>query len=110
MPFLVAITFGHRRNRSRLLELGKILHRLDAALRAEQPLDLHAAQRWGDDAMTGLPVDGRRVDAWPWLVWPFEWQSKHVAPRLHQLGAAVPLRLIKLLLRGTEGDEATQTF
>jgi hypothetical protein len=42
------------------------------------------------------------------LVWPFEWQSKHVAPPARQLGAAV-LRLIELLLR-ERSDEQAQTF
>src|SRR5258708_34475196 len=40
--------------RPRLFELGEILDGLERALRTKQPLDLHAAQRRGVDAMTGF--------------------------------------------------------
>ena len=37
-----------------LLELGEVLHGLQRALRAEQPLDVHAAQRRRVDAVAEL--------------------------------------------------------
>ena len=49
-PFLVAITGIAVEVGGALLELGEVLDALQRALRAEQPLDVHAAQ-------------GRRLDA-----------------------------------------------
>src|SRR5258707_13876325 len=40
--------------RGALLELGKVLHRLQRTLRAKQSLDVHAAQRRGVDAVAEL--------------------------------------------------------
>src|SRR6202521_2677438 len=46
--------------RSCLFELGEILDGLERALRAEQPLDLHAAQRRSYDAMARFLRTGIR--------------------------------------------------
>src|SRR5260221_12319036 len=100
---LVTVEIG-----SRLLELGKILHRLERALRAEQPLDLHSAQRWGDDAMTGFLWTGvgSKMRGLVGVAVRVAVEARYAAA--HPLGAAV-IRFIELLLR-ERSDEQTQTF
>jgi hypothetical protein len=89
-----------------LLELGEVLDRLQRALRAEQALDVDAAQRRRVDAMAELlradVADQRWVAA---LVWPLAWQSKQATPRLGLLAAAV-LGLVELLLRERRHQQA----
>ena len=48
-----------------LLEFGEVFNRLQRPLRAEQPLDVHAAQRGRFDAVAELAAGGyRRPGAW----------------------------------------------
>src|SRR6202171_2807250 len=94
--------------RSGLLKLGEILDGLERALRAEQPLDLHAAQRRGDDAMAGFLRTGvgGKVRGLVGLAIRVAVEARCAAARL--LGAAV-LGLIELLLRERRHQKA-QTF
>jgi hypothetical protein len=65
-----------------LLELREVLDALERALRAEQPLDVHPAQRRRIDPVPELlraDVSDEVVEA---FVWPFAWQSRHATPRL----------------------------
>src|ERR1700675_2526841 len=90
---MVAVEIG-----SSLLELGEILHRLECALRSEQALNLHPAQRRGGDAMTGLlwAGVGRKVRRLVGVAIRMTIEASCAAAR--QLGATV-LGLVELLLR-----------
>ena len=88
-----------------LLELGEVLDRLQGALRAEQPLDLHAAKRRGDDAMAGFlrPGIGRKVGCLVGMAVRVAIETGRTAARL--LRAAI-LGLVVLLLRKRRHQEA----
>src|SRR6202011_6051463 len=51
-PFLRGLHYVGVEIGSALLEFGEILDRLQGTLRAEQPLDVHAAQRYRREAVT----------------------------------------------------------
>ena len=93
---------------SGLLELGEIFDGLERALRAEQPLDLHAAQRRRDDAVPDFLRSGigRKVRGLVGMAVRVAVEARCAAARL--LRAAV-LGLIVLLLRKW-GDQQAQTF
>ena len=65
-----------------LLELREVLHAPQRPLRAEKPLDVHAAQRRRVEPVAELlrPESPTRCVAA--LVWPLTWQSKQVTPML----------------------------
>jgi len=50
-----------------LLELGKVFDRFQAALRAEQPLDVDAAERYRPDAIDGSVVSGTISEGGRWM-------------------------------------------
>src|SRR5260370_26393374 len=85
-----------------LFELGEILNGLERALRAKQPLDLYAAQRRGDDAMTGFLRTGigSKVRGLVGVAVRVAVEARCAAAGL--LGAAVP-RHGEVLLRGSRG-------
>src|SRR5260221_12078662 len=90
---------------TRLLELGEILDGLERALRTTQPLDLHAAQRRGVDAMTGFlwAGVGSKVRGLVGMAVRVAVEAGYAAAR--QLGATI-LRLIELLVRERSDEQA----
>src|SRR5450755_2342297 len=81
-----------------LLEFGEILNRFERALRAKQPLNEHASQSGGGDAMAGLRRTsiGRKMRRPVGMTVRVAIQAAHAPARL--LRAAI-LGLVELLLR-----------
>ena len=90
---IVAVEIG-----APLLEFGEVLDRFECALRAKPPLNEHASQSRGSDAMAGLRWTsiGRKVRGLVGMAVCVAIEARHAPARLFRTAI---LGLVELLLR-----------